>query len=538
MPRRAPLVAASGRVKQVSATALPNTLSGLTGWWRADVITSPPADGATLQTWTDSSGASRSFTQATAGNRPTYRSTGVFLPNARPVVEFVAAGGNFMTTATTASTTVFTRFVVFRPKVTNTLQILYGGANGIALLLSNAGKVTTGQDTTGDGVVNNYGATMTAPGQWYISCITDDGGIDHNSYINSAQDAKARTAKAAFTSTQMCMGSRANGAFSFDGYIAEVIDYNRVLTAAERLAIHNYLSGKYTIKLNTDAWCTWNLDWDTGNNVQWINGISGLEAGAPAHQSIISSTVRRGTTGFSHRFEVHNNAGDIAADTFRCLLGKYDSQEGPTQGPPEFTYAFSFRVAQEENVTARLQYNQIWELHHRGNLYSINGLQLAPHAIELYEGNITYRLATGPGNWSGTSWTGYANFQAQQVLRPNYQMNTWYDLVLDYRLTEATNGYVRVWCRAAGEAWTNVPQYSFIGATLPWAPGGLDPAVPIKVDTLSIGSDGLSGLYLEAGLYTGSGTWYPSETSQQQIIYMDEMRRHSTLAAAKASFPA
>jgi hypothetical protein len=282
------------------------------------------------------------------------------------------------------------------------------------------------------------------------------------------------------------------------------------------------------------------LDWDTGDISQWTTGSGALEAGAPAHQSTLSSTVRRGPAGWSHRFEVHNDPGDIAANSFRSLLAKYDSQEGPpgANGPSDFAYAFSFRVAQEEGVTARLQYSQIWELHHRANMYSVPGLSLAPHAVELYEGDITYRLAAGAAVWDGSAWTGWSTYLPQQLLRADYALDTWYDLVIRIKCSEGADGVTQVWCRAEGEPWPAVPQFDHAGPTLPYVPAGLDPNVPVEISTGdAIPSDGMTGLYLEAGLYTGSSTWYPNESTQQQIIYMDGMRRYPTAAAAMSGFP-
>lgn len=284
------------------------------------------------------------------------------------------------------------------------------------------------------------------------------------------------------------------------------------------------------------------LDWDTGNLSQWTAGSGALEAGAPAHQSTFSQTVRRGTSGWAWRAEVHNDPGDRATsnNSFRSLLSKYDSQEGPpgTNGPSDFAYGFSFRVALEDNVAARMQYCLIWELHQRVAMYSVPGMSLAPHGIELYEGDIAYRLATGGGTWNGSAWTGQQVYLPRQVLRANYSMNTWYDIVVRIKCSEGSDGICQAWCRAAGESWPGTPQFDFTGSTLPYIQGGVDPSVPTKRSTSDVeAGSGFTGLYLGAGIYTGSGTWYSNETTQQEIVYLDEMRRYPTSSAAMAGFP-
>jgi len=286
------------------------------------------------------------------------------------------------------------------------------------------------------------------------------------------------------------------------------------------------------------------LDWDTGNISQWTAGYGALEAGAPAHQSTFSQAVRRGTTGWSWRTELHNNTGDrwtAGNSSYRCLLGKYDSQEGPpgANGPSDLAWAFSFRVAQEASVTARLNYSQIWELHHRSNMYNVPGLSLAPHAIELIDGDVFYRVVAGSGNWNGTTWTGWNTYRRNELLLANFQMDLWYDVVVRIKCSEGSDGICQVWIRTAGSAFSSTPQFAHTGPTLPFIPGGLDPAIPTKIDTSQpVGAEQLTGLYLQAGLYNGSTNWQSGETTQQQIVYFDEMRRFPTSAAAMAAFPA
>lgn len=62
----------------------PEQISGLTLWLKADAITGL-ADGAALTTWEDSSGEDNDAAQATADNKPTYKTN---ILNGLPVVRF------------------------------------------------------------------------------------------------------------------------------------------------------------------------------------------------------------------------------------------------------------------------------------------------------------------------------------------------------------------------------------------------------------------------------------------------------------------
>jgi hypothetical protein len=281
------------------------------------------------------------------------------------------------------------------------------------------------------------------------------------------------------------------------------------------------------------------LDWDTGDTSQWT-APSAHEAGSgAAHQFTLSNTVRRRPSGWAARFEMHNSSTDIASNAgFRSLWAKYDTAEG-TSGGTDFAYGFSVRFPVEGTQTAKPSTGiMLWELHQRANIYGISGsLAIAPHAVMLRDGEIQYRMMTGAGNWTGSAWTGYSAYYDQIQLRPasSVLVDRWYDVIVHLVLSETSSGLAEVWVRDAAEAWTTSPQWSVSAPTMPYVPGGLDPAVPTKRSVTDV-LDGYSGMYLETGLYTGTSTW--SNSQSQIITYMDELRKYSTVAAAKAGFPA
>jgi hypothetical protein len=275
---------------------------------------------------------------------------------------------------------------------------------------------------------------------------------------------------------------------------------------------------------------TLDLDSDSCNSSQWTSGMGAVEAGDAAHQLQYQTGSRRDPAGCAARFEVHNASSDIwSGQSYRSLLGKYDSNEGTTGGS-DFTYGFSFQV--QGGVP---RYEQIWELHQRQNIYSVGGnVSLAPHAILLRDGRLEYRMMTGAAVWDGSSWIRYSSYNDRIVLRSTLTTGTWYDVMVRIRASEGSDGLVEVFVRAAGEQWPAAPTWSKAGPTLPYIPGGIDPKVPTKRSTLdTVG--GQSGMYLEAGLYSGSTNW--SESAQQLILIQDNLRRYRDLASAKTGFP-
>ena len=277
---------------------------------------------------------------------------------------------------------------------------------------------------------------------------------------------------------------------------------------------------------------TLDLDWDTCDDSQWTDtGYGRLEAGGdPAHQFVLTSEVRRGDAGCAALFEVHDDPIDLNSG-FRSLWARYDSSEG-TVGGEDFVYGLSFRS------TTLPDYAHIWELHQRANLYDVaRGLSIAPHALLIRDGGLEYREMTGAALWDGSRWTGWSNFQDRQVLLPALEPDTWYDVLIRIRTSETSRGLTQVYARRAGESWPTRPTWQNVGPSLPYVPGGLDPRIPEKLDVYSAdaATGGLTGLYLEVGLYTGSSTW--AQRTSSISVHIDQLRRYTDLTAAQAGFP-
>jgi hypothetical protein len=99
-------------------TAKPFPSTGLTGRLRADSIAQ--ADNSAVATWPGLVGGDA--TQATSGNRPTYKISGI---NSKPTVQFSRASAQSLGWAgVSASTDPFSLFVVFQPPASVRRQLL------------------------------------------------------------------------------------------------------------------------------------------------------------------------------------------------------------------------------------------------------------------------------------------------------------------------------------------------------------------------------------------------------------------------------
>lgn len=218
----------------------PTTVANLRGWWKADGIASPPADGGLLGTWTDSSAGAHPAVQATSGVQPTYRTAGTFLPNGKPVVEFESASPRNMV-ATVPQAGAVTRFAVIRLK-TLTAQNTFASSL-VETAVTAAGKFVTAIENV-TWLNQNGGVATLTTGAWYILTVTDNGSNLDTTFVDGTQDATSSTAHTN-SGTSLSLGTATSSGTPFDGYLAEMLDYSAVLSAADRATVHYYLAEKY-----------------------------------------------------------------------------------------------------------------------------------------------------------------------------------------------------------------------------------------------------------------------------------------------------
>jgi hypothetical protein len=272
----------------------PKNISGLVAWFDAEDVSTFTLSGSDVSEWRDKSGNGYAVAQSDSNNRPARTGTvggracidfdgtndrlstddtglGTAMSGDKAATVFVV--GEMQTSAENAinnqgtwiswgSSTSGTPFVYFRSNGTS------GGGSGVNL--RNDSSATTGQPSTGqqlpagdgssdgtavDSFIFSGSIPTAASGDFVVSRVhtvmsaTGDGiaGRPSNGSINTATASRAGTV----TVNRFTVGALGRNNFGdfFPGRIAEVIIYSRVLSAAERSRIVQWLESRY--KLST-----------------------------------------------------------------------------------------------------------------------------------------------------------------------------------------------------------------------------------------------------------------------------------------------
>ncbi len=235
----------------------PSDLANLALWLKADALALN--DGDLVDTWTDSSGNSRSATAATTA-RPTYKAN---IVNGKPVLRFDGTSDYMVTPAIFSGNTAYTVFVVssaasaslntdgraiatIRPSGTS-------NANGFWHLiyrnnLTNNARIAT----SSNGDATNFVAQ--APSTSYpfdaFSITSYVFGTNGTWWINGAQKAQQLSIAAQSNSGAiMWLGKYygMGGGYFLSGDIAELIVYAAALIDTDRGKVQTHLASKYAI---------------------------------------------------------------------------------------------------------------------------------------------------------------------------------------------------------------------------------------------------------------------------------------------------
>jgi autotransporter-associated beta strand protein len=231
-------------------SAQPNTISGLSLWLKADAITSL-ADGATVNTWPDSSGNALTVTRDAGA--PVFRTN---VLNGQPVVRFTTDGGSsFNFPQLTDIRTVF--WVVKENLANSTGHFLLGDDDKFHFHRGSAGEIWSTNTSA-----NIRNGTTRLMGQAVTGTSTALGtGFRVVSVVTTGNVEASRLSR-----------DRSIAGRSWDGDVAEVIIYNRALTQSEEAMVGNYLAGKYGLSVSypgvQPSYAT--------NGSTWSNGYLGV----------------------------------------------------------------------------------------------------------------------------------------------------------------------------------------------------------------------------------------------------------------------
>jgi hypothetical protein len=218
-------------------------LGNMKRWFKADSITGL-ANGAVVASWTDSSPAAESATQATANVQPTYKTNAL---NGYPAVTFDgdATNPDFLSFTALALTT-YTVFVVYKctSTATNPYSCLVGAVKG--------GLYAGGTNANAPG----FGAYDGAG--WFMSTskLTTAalGCLSNRALFVNGSIPTYATQKILAELTLDTIGKRTVSVTTgYGGDIYEIIVYAQELPQQKRLYVQNYLASKYGLTIGTST---------------------------------------------------------------------------------------------------------------------------------------------------------------------------------------------------------------------------------------------------------------------------------------------
>ncbi len=245
--------------------AIPN----LTVWFEPVLDTSilsasngqNPENGDLISGWNDNNPQvlnKINLTQSVSVDQPTYVANGI---NRLPTLSFTSAGSTYLANTTIGPISVNNT----RYSIAVVIQTRNSGASDWQQIISQGGCLVGGDMAGLDlNPVGNVGPSGTVCGSEYSPnsyvvnktyiMISVVNGQSVNLYTNS------NTASIGTFTTKTNLGPNVSSLYvgarvgftsdTFDGYISEIIIYDRVLKKSEITDINSYLSKKYAIKLN------------------------------------------------------------------------------------------------------------------------------------------------------------------------------------------------------------------------------------------------------------------------------------------------
>ena len=217
-------------------------------WLRADSIVGI-AGGNPITTWEDASGNGNDVTQATASYRPTF-STNIL--NGFPVVSFDPGNTEFLAGSLGGTLNApYTIFSVLRFDNTTAysyaLNIGNGGANAnISISRDHEAIYNTYYCWTGSGYYETPQDSLPAGAIKILSLFHNTSSPYHTIFSNGLSHTITPAGATSINAADyLSVGRRLSGASGtnyMDGYIAEMIIYDKQLNTAERIIVENYLT--------------------------------------------------------------------------------------------------------------------------------------------------------------------------------------------------------------------------------------------------------------------------------------------------------
>jgi hypothetical protein len=230
----------------------PASIAGLANWWDANDAATLTFNSGAVETWTSKAGTKTAASQSTANNRPVTTTV-----NGKTALSFDGSndGFNFTGTSRTDETWIVAAAQTGNSPSNQTMINDGGSGHG---LLALAGSVKLYETSFAGGFtegthrlrVQYAPSSATLMGPTVVSCVRSAaaGGF---AFIDGTQRVSAINGSSSFTSSQATtiqrIGFYGPTLFQWNGWIGEILLYDRALSNAERLKVERYLGKKWGV---------------------------------------------------------------------------------------------------------------------------------------------------------------------------------------------------------------------------------------------------------------------------------------------------
>jgi hypothetical protein len=302
----------------VGVAVVPTDIPGCKSWLKADSLVAN--DGDAIQTWTDSSGAGTSPTQATVGKRPLYKTN---IVNGKPVLRFDGVD-DFLKVAFTLNQP-HTRLVVYKLLGSANQASFDGNTSNTALLLN---RNTSTVAIFGGSV--DLTANVTATAFHVIAGVYNGAGskisVDGGTPVTGNPGSSAAGG--------ISIGAYPDGTFPSNIDVAEVLEFDSALSDAQVLQLHTYLGDKYGITVTTPTYPSRALakgfSWD-GATYTVAGDVASLSLSGAAYIAIGATpptSASAGTGLWIDRTGIYGLAAGVVQAKFDAATGKITAGAG------------------------------------------------------------------------------------------------------------------------------------------------------------------------------------------------------------------
>lgn len=241
---------------KASGTFNPASIAGLTHWWDANDATTLTLNSGAVETWTSKAGAKTAASQSVANNRPVTTTV-----NGKTALLFDGTndGLNFTGTSRTDETWIIA--AAQTADQSSQRQMLSDGGAGTGLSATKTAtlklfEVAFGGFTEGtDRLRVQYSSTASTPMGPGVFSVVRSAAAGGFLFIDGTQRTGAVSPfSSSFTTskadTMSKIGYYSSTLFQFQGWIGEILLYDRALTASDRNNVEKYLGKKWGITVS------------------------------------------------------------------------------------------------------------------------------------------------------------------------------------------------------------------------------------------------------------------------------------------------